>query len=275
MTFQDFATSFGLILGPVEIGRWVSVPTVDHPHKRNGRYKYLGDRGWVQNWAQMSEPQMWRGESSEPGEFRRIAARVEADRKRAAERAARKAAWIMHQTQKAPHPYLSKKGFPLEPGPVWNGLLCVPMRIDDRLVGCQLITEQGEKRFLQGQITKGATLTFDAGGIDIFCEGFATALSIRAALKAIKFRYQIHVCFSAGNLQLVAGRFKRGFVVADHDANGTGERAARLTGHPYWLAPAAGEDFNDFQHRVGLFSSAQSLQPHLARLASGTASQSA
>lgn len=275
MTFTEFATSFGLILGPLEIGRWVAVPTVDHPHKRNGRYKFLGDRGWVQNWAQMMEPQMWRGESSEAGEFRRIAARAEADRKYAAERAARKAAWILHQAKRETHPYLAAKGFSQELGPVWNGLLCVPMRIDGRLVGCQFITDQGEKRFLKGQVTKGASLTFDAGGVDVFCEGFATGLSIRAALKGIKIRYRIHVCFSAGNLQHIAKGFERGFVVADNDPQGAGELAARLTRHPYWISPTLGEDFNDFQHRVGLFLSAQSLLEHLPQQHGETALQSA
>lgn len=275
MTFQDFATSFGLILGPIEIGRWVSVPTVDHPHKRNGRYKYLGDRGWVQNWAQMMEPQMWKGESSEAGDYRRIAARAEAERKFAAERAARKAAWILHQAKRETHPYLAKKGFPHELGPVWNGLLCIPMRLSGRLVGCQLITDQGEKRFLKGQVTKGASLTFDANGVDVFCEGFATGLSIRAALKRIQIRYRLHVCFSAANMQHIASGFERGFIVADHDSHGAGELAARLTGHPYWISPAPGEDFNDFQHRVGLFSSAQSLRTHLPLQLGGTAPQSA
>lgn len=45
MTFEQFAESFGLIMRGVQPGKWVAVPTVDHPHKRNGRYKYMGDRG--------------------------------------------------------------------------------------------------------------------------------------------------------------------------------------------------------------------------------------
>ena len=40
----------------------MAVPTDDHPRKRNGRYRWLGDVGWVQNWATMQEPAMWRSE---------------------------------------------------------------------------------------------------------------------------------------------------------------------------------------------------------------------
>ena len=38
----------------------------------------------------------------------------------------------------------------------------------------------------------------------IFCEGYATGLSIRAAMRAIKMRYTIYICFSAGNMKEVA-----------------------------------------------------------------------
>ena len=53
MTFHDFARAHGLIIRDLISHRWVSTPTEDHPRKRNGRYKYLGNVGWVQNWATM------------------------------------------------------------------------------------------------------------------------------------------------------------------------------------------------------------------------------
>lgn len=264
MTFHEFAQSHGLIVSHVQPGKWVAVPTVDHPNKRNGRYKFLGDRGWVQNWATMLAPQMWRGECSNVAEFRHLAAKSDADRKFAAERAARKAGWILHQCVQEPHPYLEKKGFPDERGNVWTvdgtTLLVIPMRLGTRLVGVQFIDDKGEKRFLNGQTTKGASFAFDAGGFPIFVEGFATGLSVRAAMQAVKLRYKIYVCFSAGNLENVARSFKRGFVVADNDPHQAGLIAARNSGHPHWISPATGEDFNDFHLRVGLFQAAISLK---------------
>ena len=106
------------------------------------------------------------------------------------------------------------------------------MRLDGRLIGCQLIDEQGAKKFLHGQRTKGASFVIDAKGTPIFCEGYATALSIRAAMKAMKVRYTIYVCFSAGNMKDVAQRVPGGIVVADNDPNSIGENVARNTGKP-------------------------------------------
>ncbi len=269
MRFEDFARAHGLILNGVQMNRWVATPTEDHPRKRNGRYKLLGDIGWVQNWATMQEPAIWRSEtpfkpSPELIKARRDeSARIEAE----ARAAASKAGWILHQCVNAYHPYLAKKGFPEEMARVWNtedGLfLVVPMFRDSRLVGCQLINEQGEKKFLKGQRTKGASFPIDAKGVPMFCEGFATALSIRAVMKLVKIRYTIHVCFSAGNMKDVAGRVPGGVVIADNDPNGVGESAARDTGKPYWLSPAGGEDFNDFHQRVGDFAASQSLKKFL------------
>ena len=91
-------------------------------------------------------------------------------------------------------------------------------------------------------------------------EGFATGLSVRAAMQSMKLRYQIHVCFSAGNLEHIARGFKRGFIVADNDLHGVGERAARNTGHPYWVSATRGQDFNDFHQDVGLFQAAIDLR---------------
>ena len=74
-----------------------------------------------------------------------------------------------------------------------------------------------------------------------------------------KMRKSVVVCFSAGNMQKLA-RDPRGMVVADHDKSGTGERVAKATGLNYWMSDAVGEDFNDFQLRVGLFKSLQALK---------------
>lgn len=265
MRFEDFARQHGLIIRDVIPHKWIATPTEDHPQKRNGRYKFLGDVGWVQNWATMQRPSMWK--SASPTNVKAVEQAIrQADREReeAAKRAASKAGWILHQCRVAPHIYLESKGFPEEIGNVWDTdgqrLLVIPMRIERALSGVQLINEKGEKKFLGGQRTKGASFTIDAKGLPIFCEGYATALSVRAVMKLIKIRYTIHVCFSAGNIEAVAKGIQGGIVIADHDANGVGEKAARNTGKPYWLSESVGEDFNDYHRRVGDFQASQSLK---------------
>ncbi len=266
MRFEEFARSHGLILDSAIVGKWVSTPTEDHPRKRNGRYKFMGDHGWVQNWATMTAPVIWKGQSASltNTQIRQAKFKADRERKEAAEKAAAKAGWILHQCRQAFHPYLTAKGFSEEEGNVWatdDGLiLVIPMRINGRIVGCQLINDKGEKKFLSGQITKGATFVMDAKGVPIFVEGYATALSVRAAMKAIKIRYTIHVCFSASNLEHIAGNIPGGLIVADNDGSGTGEKAAIKTGKPYWLSPTVGNDFNDDHARVGLFPVSQSLK---------------
>jgi putative DNA primase/helicase len=142
-----------------------------------------------------------------------------------------------------------------------KSLLVLPMRIGGNLAGVQLITEDGEKKFLYGQRTQGASLTMDAKGIPIFCEGMATALSVRQAMRLVKVRYRIECCFSAGNLKTISGRFPDGLIVADNDKSETGLRCARDTGKPYWISSAVGDDFNDYHIREGIRAAADSLYP--------------
>lgn len=267
MRFEDFARLHGLRINSLIPGKWVAVPTEDHPHKRNGRYKWLGDVGWVQNWATMESPEMWRSEEKDyqATQVRRAVQNADRERIELAEKAASKAGWIMHQCKPDIHAYLRRKGFEEELGNIWrtedgSALLVIPMRIGSKLVGCQLIDGEGNKKFLYGQQTKGASFVMDAKGVPIFCEGYATALSIRAVMKSMKVRYAIYVCFSASNLKEVARGVAGGIVVADHDPNGVGEKAARDTGKPYWLSDTVGEDFNDFHTRVGLFKAMGSLK---------------
>ena len=171
------------------------------------------------------------------------------DRQKLAEKASAKAGWIMHQTTNATHEYLADKGFPEEEGNVWKtdtgDVLVIPMRISGKLVGCQLIDHRGDKKFLYGQQTKGASFCIDAKGTPIFCEGYATGLSVRSVMKANKLRYSIYICFSAGNMKEVASQFKNGIVIADNDPSGVGESTAKAIGLPYWISDTVGEDFND------------------------------
>jgi len=266
MRFEDFARQHGLILSGLQLDRWIPTPTEDHPRSSNGRYKFLGNVGWVQNWATMDKPATWFAEGHTI-DSPQIQKSIEESRHRAtesAERASKKAGWILHQTELKSHPYLVSKGFPEEMGNVWNkdgeDILVIPMRIDSRLVGVQLINDKGEKKFLHGQTTKGASFCMNAKGIPIFCEGYATALSIRECMKASNIKYAIYVCFSASNMKHIARTIGEGFIVADNDPNHIGEKSAIETGKPYWISETVGEDFNDYHRRVGSFRASQNLK---------------
>jgi len=209
----------------------------------------------VQNYASMEKPATWKDRNAKPisrDEVMRNIQRLDKERKDRQTKAAKKAGWIMHNAKCDTHPYLASKGFPNDKGWVWEGKLVIPMRINGELVGCQLIDQDGGKKFLYGQQTKGATAGFDTKGRVILCEGYATALSVRAALKHAKMRYNIVVCFSAGNMAEIASRYPDCFVIADNDESGTGQRVAKKTGKPYWISPLVGEDANDYMKRVGV-----------------------
>lgn len=171
----------------------------------------------------------------------RLAAQARADDKRnkAAERAAE---WAELQTRLASgrhpplqkHPYLEAKGFPDAEGYVttWRGVdvLVVPMTHYARreLVGAQLIAPDGAKRFLTGMRPKGAVFRIGAptslrGREERwYVEGYATGLSVRAALDELSlYAARVVVTFSAYNLAEVAQgdtrNRSRAFVIADHD----------------------------------------------------------
>lgn len=269
--FVTFARSLGLVLDQPVLGAWTRVPTTDHPRKRNGAYRYLGTRGHAMNHATMSEPAYWEhdkqsgGLAIDPGvaeaAARRESVRIAQGRVRAAERAAQ----IVRDSVLLQHAYLDSKGFKELKGLVWsrNGapVLVVPMRVDGRLVGAQLIDIDGDKKFLPGQLCRGATFVIGQGA-PIYCEGYATGLSAHAALMASRLRGSVVVCFSAHNLQLLA---KTGIVLADNDASMTGERAAQATGLPYWMSDRVGEDFNDFARRVGPFAASAAIKSTLMK----------
>jgi putative DNA primase/helicase len=268
MHLLDFCRIHGVIVDrEPPIGVWKRYPTQDKPTHRNGAVKYMGTHAFIQNHATMTEIEVWHAEGDsvmDPSKARKLVEAAHRDIKEKQEKAAQKAGFILHQCQTGFHPYLEKKGFKEEQGNVWKHetdglLLVIPMRVGHRLVGCQIINEEGGKKFLFGQRTSGASFIFDNRGPNILCEGYATALSIKAAMKALKRRYTLHVCFSAGNMKKVADTLPNGFVVADNDASVTGERTAKEIGWPYWMPDTVGMDANDVHQRDGLFKFSQSL----------------
>jgi putative DNA primase/helicase len=266
MNFESFALAHGLIIKRLIENKWVRVQTTDKPHHLNGSYKFQGDVAFIQNWAIHEKPITWRSETPfkrDPEKDRAKAVQADKERQKAQKQAASRAAWILNQCAKENHPYLAKKGFADESGWVWNGLLVIPMRISGNLVGCQLIDKDGTKKFLSGQITKGATAVFENKGVDIVTEGYATALSIRRALKAMRTRYRIHVAFSAGNLLEVARGIPSCLVVADNDT--TGIKVAIQSKRPYWASDVVGFDFNDHEIKFGTQVAGKSLLNLLSR----------
>jgi putative DNA primase/helicase len=287
----------------VEDGRWHRVPTEDKPKRRNGAYMSRGTYGFVQNHATDTEPVLWKAEGAELANVDREAIRRQIEAaaakiKHDQELAARKAAYILHNCTQAAHPYLEFKGFPEETGLVWRDpkhgdlKLCIPMRVDGKIRGLQTISDLPahertlngesvtvpafEKRFLYGQQTMDTSYTMGNGsGLRIFCEGFATGLSVRNAMVALKRRFTLHICFTAGNMARIAGNFKEGLVVADFDLpskqhperGGHGLKVAQEIGLPYWLSDTEGEDFNDMHKRLGLFRASQSLLKAIPRVA--------
>jgi len=257
MSFEDFARSHGLLVDNVIMDRWVRVSTEDHPRKQNGAYIFDGREGALINFA--VHDRHIRYKSEEPfipdpnAQAKRLAA--EKQRELRQKKAAGKATFILNNSVKEQHPYLVRKGF-ADKGMVWNGLLILPMRVGDHLVGCQMIQEDGTKRFLSGQQTKGASLVIDAKGRNILCEGFATGMSVRRAMKHLRERYTIHVCFSAGNMLEIASGMTDPLVIADNDP--VGVTTAKKIASRYWVGEA-NEDFNDAEQRLGTAGVAESL----------------
>jgi putative DNA primase/helicase len=277
--FIEFARSHGIIINELPpIGVWKRYRTEDHPRKKNGSVKYMGTHGFVQNHALSTVTALWKPDSvnGQPSDMRAIIisqAKAEQARKRLATQAVSKAVSMLNSSGYATHPYLTRKGFPDETGNVLmmqgKPVLLVPMRVGKSLVGLQQIWQEGDKRFLYGQRTAGATFSFDNKGINIVCEGYATALSVRAAMKQLKARYHIHVCFSAGNMVKVAAGLEPGLVIADNDKSGTGQQAASKIGWPVWMSDREGEDANDAHRRMGLFAFSQSLTQSMLDISSG------
>lgn len=267
--FPAFCRAHGLIVDGIDAGRWVRVPTTDHPRKRNGAYKFLGDIGWVQNHAVDMDVSTWRADRDVPAaDVRRIheqAAQFDDKMHAGWRKAAARAQAAVDTARLGEHNYLVLKGFGELAGMVCaDGALLVPMRHwrTNALVGAQLIRwleaeRRYEKKMLPGMRAKGAVLRLGSPQATRtwLVEGYATGLSVKAALRLLKLRDSVTVCFSAGNLVHVAEQLGIDAVVfADNDESGAGERAAKATGRAYCMSPAVGEDANDAHRRRGIFN---------------------
>lgn len=268
MTFIEFCMAHGIVIDrPPRIGHWERYPTQTHPNKRNGAVKWMGDHGFLQDHAAHAEVIFWREDRPQKIDVRVMRQAIneaEKERQKLQEKAAMLASTIVNKCVTGRHPYLVKKGFPKEKGLIWchdkTEHLVIPMH-DERnnLVGLQTINNDGEKKFLYGQKTRGSNFILGRGGMSVLCEGYVTGLSVREAMRHLKHNWQIHVCFSAHNLVAVAKRLRPGLVVADNDKSGAGEKVARQTGWRWWMSDTQGEDFNDYHLRLGIFQASKGL----------------
>jgi putative DNA primase/helicase len=268
MDFIQFARSHGILIDNLPpLGVWKRFPTEDHPRSKNGAVKFMGDVGFVQNHATSTVVSIWKPDSpittKVKSTYLASIRNAEDEQKKKQHQAMQRAVGMLNGSGMSTHPYLEAKGFKDEQGNVlWQDgkpVLLIPMRVANNLVGLQQIDQDGGKKFLYGQRTSNAVFTFDNKGMNVLCEGYATALSVRLAFKQMKQRYTLHVCFSAGNMAKVAAGLEAGLLIADNDASGTGQRVAEESGWKYWLSDRVGEDANDFHQRLGLFQFTQSL----------------
>lgn len=267
MQFDAFCRAHGLIVDSIIPGRWVRTPTVDHPRTRNGAYKCLGDIGWVQNHATQVDVSEWRPDEDAPQfdteAIVRKAAEFDRRMRDGWDRAARKAQQMVREATPAEHPYLQIKGFADARGLVQGEDLIIPMRHwqTNALVGAQVIRwlpeeRKYEKKMLPGMRAKGAVFRIGSSQAQRtwLVEGYATGLSIEAALRMLNLRDAALVCFSAGNLihvaKLVPGEL---FVFADNDESQAGEKSAISTGLRYCMSGQVGHDANDMHTKEGIF----------------------
>ena len=267
--FLDFARAHGVLIDPGKFYASDKIrrcPTVEKPRSDNGAYWWDGERGWVMDWASGDKPiwfasktQWSEDEKREWARKRAMATHAQEERYMAA---ARTADNVLRQARMDHHPYLEFKGFPQERGLVLEDVLLVPMRnfSKNTIQGFQSIRwnptiRKYEKKMLSGMRAKMAVFPMGNSDETWFVEGYATGLSVRAALRASGSSARVLVTFSASNLVEVAGRVSgKRYVFADNDESKVGEEAAKETGLPYVMADQVGWDANDLHQKEGLFA---------------------
>lgn len=160
------------------------------------------------------------------------------------------------------HPYLKRKGVS-NPGlrVASDGRLMAPMYVGADLASLQMISADGEKRFLKGGKTGGAWWAI-GGALDSSCkrvylaEGVATAASIfEATGKPVAIAYSAsNMTSTAQSVRAIVGPVCEVVIVGDNDDSGTGERegkkAAQACGGTFIMPPAIG-DANDYAQAGG------------------------
>lgn len=189
---------------------------------------------------------------------------------------------IVRTSRNDRHPYLERKGFPEECGLVHDDprkimphtrlgdvlrsampesdgpLLIVPGRIGKTITTVQFISADGQKKNIFRGRMGGASHRIATGRRTIVCEGIATAMSVRAALRLLGQNWTVLTAFSASNVAKVASSIPGVVIAADNDKPvagfndlGTGEHFARQSGCVWSMPPELG-DYNDMHMALGL-----------------------
>jgi phage/plasmid primase-like uncharacterized protein len=228
MEFVNFCRAHGLIVDHITHGRWVRTKTINHPHKRNGAYKYLGDIGFVQEHSTMTEVAVWKPEKPfTPATKARNDATLQDIRRQEARKQVAAIKTMREHWQGlnhlwGRHPYLEGKGLSMMGCSALRtdgDLLTIPVLRDGYLISLQTISPEGNKKYRYGCPIKGGSHLLQRSGAVLTCvaEGFATGLAIYQSLP----QASVVVCFDAGNMVAVASQIKlKGLCVvcADNDA---------------------------------------------------------
>ena len=273
MNFIDFARAHGVDIDPNRLyaaDKICRTGTVDKPRSINGAYWWDGTRGWVMDWSgearviwyEDPNAKPWTPQEKQEWVLKRQTANSQKDR--TYELAAQRADIVLRSAKASEHNYLHLKGFPELKALVLDEVLLVPMRnvSTNKLQGYQQIfwdepERKWTKKMLSGMRAKNAVLYMGNRGAEEtwLVEGYATGLSVHAALRSVGLNASVVVCFSASNLVLVADQIPGNrFVFADNDEFKTGEKAAEQTGLPWTMAGTVGWDANDLHKVAGLFA---------------------
>lgn len=207
MTFLDFCRANGVVIDhEPPIGIWKRYKTLDKPSHRNGAVKFMGDHGFVRNWATDSKANVWQAEGDSKDAKPIDMARIEAQRQRDREYRIQavhsaRAFWSNASPLSLHHPYLDDKGL----SPVGthglrthDGLLVIPVMMGRSLTSIQTIAADGTKRFWPGAPVKSGSfiLRRERSVVTVMVEGFATGLAVYQSIR----NASVVVCFDAGNL---------------------------------------------------------------------------
>lgn len=277
-------------------GRWVRTDTLGRNGKNDAAVLLFDDERGGMIWNhQTGASQSFRvGEEGASG-LPKVKRDPKKEREREAERVEveRICQRVVSRCRQDNHPYLTRKGFPEELGlvcddpreflpqtrlgeaigkalPEGDGpFLVIPGRIDGKLTTVQFITPEGTKKnIFRGQVG-GAFHRICSGRDTWVCEGIATALSVRAALRLLGASVTVLSAFSASNVGRVAEAIRGARIAADNDKPvetlgglGAGEFYARKSGRR-WLMPPAPGDFNDYHTQAGVRAVALHLREAL------------
>jgi len=282
--FIAFAESHGVLIKRLDdSGKIRRCGTTDHPHSTNGAYVFDGHGGWVWAWdgdgraIAYNDPDARPLTAAEKAKAEAKRAVYRAERDHLARQAAEWAARMLTLAKPAEHGYLMLKGLPKVQGLVLpKGELFVPMRDvrTNALLGAQIVqwlpTEmRWEKKYLYGMRSKGACLRLGSARAAelVLVEGYATGLSVEAAVRQMRLNAAVLVTFSDHNLTHCASlTHGRRYVIADNDPaqadpvkakqnpGEQGQRAAAATGLGWAMSETSGEDANDLHQRAGLMA---------------------